>query len=79
MACLSKVLGMDFPGVGAIYLSQEIRFLSPVFVGNEIQIQVRIEHIDTAKRVLRLSSFIRNLTKNMHSAEGISQIKMPRN
>ncbi|MBU1879309.1 MAG: MaoC family dehydratase, partial [Chloroflexi bacterium] len=31
---ISAVLGNDLPGPGAIYLSQQIEFLAPVFIGD---------------------------------------------
>ena len=31
---LSGVLGTGFPGVGTIYLSQTLKFLKPVFIGD---------------------------------------------
>ena len=34
---LSGILGMDFPGKGTIYLSQNINFIRPVFVGETIK------------------------------------------
>ncbi len=34
---LSGILGMDFPGKGTIYLSQNINFIRPVYVGETIK------------------------------------------
>ena len=34
---LSGILGMDFPGKGTIYLSQNIKFIRPVYVGETIK------------------------------------------
>lgn len=33
---LSGILGTRFPGVGTIYLSQTLKFMKPVFIGDEI-------------------------------------------
>jgi 3-hydroxybutyryl-CoA dehydratase len=77
-ACLSKVLGMDFPGQAAIYLSQELRFLKPVFVGDTIEIKLKIVQLDTDKRIIELSNEIKNLSQNYTAAEGHSKIKWPR-
>lgn len=77
-ACLSKVLGMDFPGQASIYLSQELHFLKPVFVGDKIEIKLEIVHLDTDKRIIELTNKINNLNQNYTAAEGRSKIKWPR-
>ncbi len=37
---ISKVLGCDLPGYGAIYVSQKVDFLRPVKIGDEITAKV---------------------------------------
>ncbi len=36
-ALISKVLGMDMPGVGTVYLGQTCSFKLPVFLGDTVQ------------------------------------------
>ncbi len=43
---ISAVLGNEFPGNGAIYISQSLNFLRPVRPGSELTIRVRVEAID---------------------------------
>lgn len=38
----SGILGMEFPGPGTVYLSQTLRFLAPVFVGDEVVVSVEL-------------------------------------
>lgn len=45
----SKVFGMDLPGEGAIYLSQNLRFRRPVFLGDTITAEVIVREIDVDK------------------------------
>lgn len=42
---VSTLLGMEMPGKGTIYLSQESRFLKPVFVDDEITVSLKIIEI----------------------------------
>jgi len=42
MGIISKVLGRDFPGHGSIAVSITAKFLRPVPVGSEIEIEVRV-------------------------------------
>jgi 3-hydroxybutyryl-CoA dehydratase len=46
---ISKVFGTDFPGPGCIYLSQTLKFLKPVFVGDIVTTSVRIISIDRVR------------------------------
>ena len=36
----SKIIANTYPGIGSIYLSQESKFISPCFVGDEIIVKV---------------------------------------
>lgn len=53
---ISKVLGMDFPGEGCIYLKQEMMFLKPVYIGEFITIRVEVLEKNTNKNFLILST-----------------------
>jgi len=39
---ISSVIGNDFPGNGTIYLSQNLKFLSPVKIGSKVKVEIRI-------------------------------------
>jgi 3-hydroxybutyryl-CoA dehydratase len=51
---ISAVLGNDLPGPGAIYLSQQINFLAPVFIGDTIRILVEVTGWRADKRIVTL-------------------------
>jgi 3-hydroxybutyryl-CoA dehydratase len=78
IACLSKVLGMDFPGEGAIFLSQEIHFLKPVHVGDEIRLDLKVTELDLEHRIVSIQCQIVNATKDFVAAQGLSKIKLPK-
>lgn len=42
---ISTVLGNDFPGIGTIYLTQTLKFLFPVFIGDNISVHVEVIEI----------------------------------
>jgi 3-hydroxybutyryl-CoA dehydratase len=52
---ISAVLGMQLPGPGTIYLSQTLKFLAPVKIGDEITARVEIVEVISARR-LRLKT-----------------------
>jgi 3-hydroxybutyryl-CoA dehydratase len=52
LGIVSKVLGRDYPGHGSIAVSITAKFLRPVPVGSEIEIQVKVvEKIERHKHV----------------------------
>lgn len=52
LGVISKVLGRDFPGAGSVAVAISARFLRPVPVGSEIEVEVKItEKIDRFKHV----------------------------
>lgn len=59
-AFLSRVLGTDLPGTGVLWLSQDTRFLLPVYIDDEIRIVVRVKHKSDALRTLLLETVVLN-------------------
>jgi 3-hydroxybutyryl-CoA dehydratase len=57
---ISKVLGMDFPGQGTIYISQESVFKRPVYVDTTVTIEVQVTQVILEKRRLVLSTTVLN-------------------
>jgi len=45
----SKVFGMDLPGCGSIYVSQNLRFRRPVYFGDVIKAEVTVTEINLEK------------------------------
>jgi 3-hydroxybutyryl-CoA dehydratase len=57
---ISKVLGMDFPGRGTVYISQNSVFKRPVYVDTTVTVQVKVTQIIPEKRRLVLDTTILN-------------------
>ena len=57
---ISKVLGMDFPGEGTIYISQNSVFKRPVYVDSSVTVEVKVTDVMLEKRRLILETIIRN-------------------
>ena len=57
---ISKVLGMDFPGQGTVYISQNSIFKRPVYVDTSVTVEVKITQVLTEKRRLILDTNVLN-------------------
>ena len=74
-ALLSRIIGTDFPGEGTLYLEQSMRFLHPVFIGDDITAEVRITEIDEKRRA-KLTTIIKN-QKGTVVLDGLAKILLP--
>jgi 3-hydroxybutyryl-CoA dehydratase len=57
---ISKILGMDFPGQGTVYISQNSTFKRPVYVDTTVKVEVKVTEVVTAKRRLVLETNVLN-------------------
>jgi acyl dehydratase len=57
---ISAVIGTRLPGPGAIYLSQELRFLKPVKLGDAISARVEVVEVNREKNRVRLRTVCAN-------------------
>ena len=57
---ISKVLGMDFPGQGTIYISQNSIFKRPVYVDTTVRVEVKVTQVIPEKRRLVLDTHVLN-------------------
>ena len=57
---ISAVIGTSLPGPGAIYLSQELKFLKPVKLGDSISARVEVVEVNREKNRIRLRTVCAN-------------------
>lgn len=62
---ISGVLGNDFPGVGTVYMGQELQFIRPVRYWDEILVTVRVIEMDNEMGKMKLYTECRNQTARM--------------
>jgi len=56
----STMVGMLLPGTGAIYRSQTLRFLRPVYVGNTVTAHFVVRSVDRTRHRLEIEAWIEN-------------------
>lgn len=57
---ISAVIGTMLPGPGAIYLSQTLKFMKPVFAGDRITARVEIAEVIRERNRIRLATVCTN-------------------
>lgn len=63
-AYVSALIGVHLPGPGALWLAQSFEFVAPIFIGDEVEFRLRIEHKSEGTRTVA----IRVEGRNQHGA-----------
>jgi 3-hydroxybutyryl-CoA dehydratase len=53
---LSSVIGMKLPGPGCIYMSQNLRFLKPVHIGDTVTARTTVVEVIAEKQRVRMTT-----------------------
>lgn len=61
----STLVGMHLPGIGAIFKSQTLEFLRPVFIGDNLCAWFEITAIDPEAEIIEIKSWIENQNKEI--------------
>lgn len=54
LAEVSRVIGRELPGDFSLWLSSEVDFRAPVYIGDELDIEARVEHVSPAFGIIAL-------------------------
>ena len=73
---ISAALAMKLPGPGSIYLSQSLRFLRPVRIGDTVTARVEVLELNAAKRRVRLATICSNQDNDV-VVEGEALVLVP--
>ncbi len=57
---ISTVLGTRLPGANTIYLSQEVKFTAPVYLGDTLTAEVEVTEKNDKKKILTLKTTVVN-------------------
>lgn len=57
---IGGVFGTEFPGLGTIYLSHDLKFMSPVFIDDHLRIDLEVLEIIPAKNRVRIKTTVTN-------------------
>lgn len=77
VAYLSRMIGMVVPGAGALWAGHRIQWLRPVYVGQEIDLNLEVSSWSAGAGLLQLKFNATN-TKGEHVMEGEAEVKVGR-
>ncbi|OWF37733.1 hydroxyacyl-thioester dehydratase type 2, mitochondrial-like [Mizuhopecten yessoensis] len=73
---LSAVCSTKLPGPGAVYLSQELRFVAPAFIDRSVTAEVEVLNIE--RLVMTLSTTVRETETQKVLMEGSARLMIPK-
>ena len=68
---ISMLIATKLPGPGSIYLSQNLKFLAPVFIDDLVRVKVTVEEIDQEKKKVKLQTECFKNEKKIISVEAV--------
>ncbi|MBN2300650.1 MAG: MaoC family dehydratase [Acholeplasmataceae bacterium] len=76
----SKVFGMEYPGLGTIYISQSLKFLKPVYPDMNLEVVVTIKEIILEKnRVIFTTEIFNDQNECMLTGEAVLMPRKEKN
>jgi len=73
----SAIFGTRLPGEGCVYVSQSVKFLKPVYIGDTVTATVTVKSIDTNKSRVFFDTIC--TVKNKKVITGEAEIFIPKN
>ena len=71
---ISTLIATKLPGPGSIYLSQNLKFLAPVFIDDLVIVKVTVKEIDHEKKKVKLQTECFKNEKKIISGEAIVHV-----
>ena len=68
---ISTLIATKLPGPGSIYLSQNLKFLAPVFIDDLVIVKVTVKEIDHEKKKVKLQTECFKNEKKIISGEAV--------
>lgn len=69
----SRLVGMYLPGVNALYFSQNLSFVNPCYIGDNVTVSGEVIDKSEATRIIKLKTIVKNEQEKL-LVEGTAQI-----
>lgn len=70
----SCLVGMHTPGENALYLSQDLKFLHPIFIGEELMVQGKVIEKHESVRIITIRTQIIKKENNVIAVDGLAKV-----
>lgn len=77
LSIFSKIMGMEFPGKGSIYMKHELDFKRPVYVGNVYLFKFQVLEIDPLRHTARITTQVFEKERGKIMVDGIATVMNP--
>jgi acyl dehydratase len=77
LSMISRLIGTELPGGGSLWVSQDLRFASPVLVGDTLRAQVVVEQVSLAARIVQLKTTVVNAHSGATVLSGTAKVRVP--
>ena len=69
----SRLVGMYLPGVNALYFSQNLNFVNPCYIGDNVTVSGEVIDKSEATRIIKLKTIVKNEQEKL-LVEGTAQV-----
>jgi acyl dehydratase len=76
LGAISRLIGTQLPGPGSLWVSQDVKFVAPVLVGDALTATVRVEQISTAAGLVLLKTEVSNAQTGACVLTGTARVKV---
>jgi acyl dehydratase len=76
LSAISRLIGTQLPGPGALWLSQDVQFAAPVLVGDKLEARVTVQQISVAAQAVVLRTEAANLDSGAVVLRGTARVRI---
>lgn len=76
LSAISRLIGTRLPGPGSLWVSQDVKFVAPVLVGDALTAMVRVEQISMAAGLVQLKTEVSNAQTGACVLTGTARVKV---
>ena len=70
----SRVMGMEFPGSGSVYLKQVSEFKRPLYVGQTYQAKFEVESVNESKHTVEIKTQVFEMERGKVMVDGMATV-----
>jgi acyl dehydratase len=76
LSAVSRLIGTRLPGPGSLWVSQELRFVMPVLVGDRLIARVSVQQVSKAVGLVSLKTEVTNFETGASVLTGTARVKI---